>query len=205
MIPVEYRAVIYCKNKRLRRSSNKIWPCIVVFNIIWIRYTRTLLLVFLGNHIRNEVPDLTKRLTPVQMKKVAFTAYLDKKISHLGINHPIPFDKVLINDGNALNVHTGIFLCPQSGVYLFTFNIESVDSRGLIVVKLVIDGVNQLDATASAPSGATRTDAMGGNTAIVRVTAGQSVWVATYDQNDVELWNAGVFRYTSFSGVFLYA
>ena len=71
---------------------------------------------------------------------MAFTAYLNKQVSHLGINHPIPFDKVLINDGNAFNVNTGIFRRPNTGVYLFTFFIESVASRGLIIVKLVIDG-----------------------------------------------------------------
>ena len=56
----------------------------------------------------------------------------------------------------------------------------------------------------SAPRETTRTDGMGGNIAILRVNVGQSVWMATYDQNDVEFWNSDIYRYTSFSGVLLY-
>lgn len=134
-----------------------------------------------------------------QNSRVAFTAYIDKTISHLRINQTVPFNKVLLNDGNAFNVHTGIFSCPHSGVYLFTFNIETY-GNGFIHTKLVVDGENQLDAVTW---GLQSTD-MSGNTAILRITAGQSVWVATYYSNDVELFKTDTYRYTSFSGVLLY-
>ena len=38
---------------------------------------------------------------------VAFTAYVDHKIEHLGIDQPIKYDKVLVNVGSAYNVNTG--------------------------------------------------------------------------------------------------
>ena len=91
-------------------------------------------------------------------------------------------------------------MCPVTGVYLFTFHIES-NRMGEIVAKLVIDGTNQIDAITTAGTGSFE---MGGNTAVVRVSAGQSVWVATYEMNDVTLINDDKLRYTSFSGVLLY-
>ena len=142
--------------------------------------------------------DVRRLLSPVQTTPIAFTAYLDKTISHLGINHVIPFDKVLLNEGNAFNTHTGTFHCPRSGIYLFHFSIES-EHAGVMVAKLVIDGNNQLDGVADGGG-----FDMTSTTAIVRVTAGQSVWVATYQVNDRTLFDTNNFRYTSFSGVLLY-
>ena len=133
-------------------------------------------------------------------QRIAFTAYLDKTVSHLGIDQPIPFNKVLLNDGNSFNNFTGMFRCPVTGVYLFTFWIES-DRLGDIVVKLVIDRANQIDAITTSSNG---TFGMGGNTAIVRVTAGQMAWLAIYTVNDRTIWNQDNYRYTSFSGVLLY-
>ena len=120
-------------------------------------------------------------------------------MSHLRLNQTIPFDKVLLNDGSAFDVQTHKFVCPHSGVYLFTFNIESYGDSYLHT-KLVVDGINQVDAVTW---GVHSTD-MSGNTAILRITTGQSVWVATYYNNDTELFKTDTFRYTSFSGVLLY-
>ena len=39
---------------------------------------------------------------------------------------------------------------------------------------------------------------MSGNTAILRITTGQSVWVATYYRNDTELFKTDSYRYTYF-------
>ena len=145
--------------------------------------------------------DLVRRLTSEQTQKVAFTVYLDRTVSHLRQGQRIPFNKVLLNDGSAFNVQSGAFLCPHTGVYLFTFNINSY-AKGEIDAKLVIDGKNQLDAVASAGTGAYE---MSANTAVLRVTAGQAVWVANHWISDITLVNTDNFRYTSFSGVLLYS
>ena len=93
-----------------------------------------------------------------------------------------------------------MFHCSVTGVYLFTFWIES-NGLGVIVAKLVIDGANQIDAITT---GSSISFDMGGNTVIARVTAGQMVWLATYNENDRTIWNQDNYRYTSFSGVLLY-
>ena len=131
--------------------------------------------------------------------RVAFTAYLDHVVDHLGIDHTIPFDKVLLNDGNGFNVHTGMFQCPRSGVYLFIFYIQSKTQE--VEAKLVVDGNNKIDALTTGTGTGWE---MGGNAALLYVNAGQNVWVATYYDNDVSLRNTDSYRYTSFSGMLLY-
>ena len=162
---------------------------------------RSYSLVFPGKHSGSDIKTYSRRRsTTASPWRIAFTAYLDRTASHLGIDQPIPFNKVLLNDGNTFNNFTGMFHCPVTGVYLFTFHIES-NRMGEIVAKLAIDGANQIDAIATADS---HSFVMGGNTAVVRVAAGQTVWVATYEMNDATLVNDDNLRYTSFSGVLLY-
>ncbi|XP_060605106.1 uncharacterized protein LOC132757737 isoform X2 [Ruditapes philippinarum] len=50
---------------------------------------------------------------------VAFTAILDHEVRNSGIDQTVVFNKVLLNDGNAYNVHTGVFTVPKEGVYMF--------------------------------------------------------------------------------------
>ena len=169
-------------------------------NLLSIHAFRFFILFTVIHRVSATRNDVRRLLSPVQTTPIAFTAYLDKTISHLGINHVIPFDKVLLNEGNAFNTHTGMFHCPRSGIYLFSYSVES-DRNGVIVAKLVIDGSNQLDVITDGTSGQYQ---MAGVTAIVRVTAGQSVWVATYQVNDRTLFDDDNFRYTAFSGVLLY-
>ena len=68
---------------------------------------------------------------------VAFTAYIDHFVYHLGIDQTLIFNQVLFNDGGAYNNASGIFTCPVSGVYLFFFEVGS-DSQRQIVAKLVL-------------------------------------------------------------------
>ena len=141
-----------------------------------------------------------RRQSAIQTQNVAFTVYLDRTVAQLGLGQRIPFNKVLLNDGNGFNAQRGVFVCPRTGVYLFIFNINSY-AKGEIDAKLLIDGKNQLDAVASAGTGVYE---MSGNTAVLRVTVGQSVWVANHWLTKATLVNTDNFRYTSFSGVLLY-
>ena len=175
--------------------------CIVLALCLQIIQNNYSLITVIRKETATRRKDVRRLLAPVQTTQVAFSAYLDKTVPHLGINHVIPFDKVLLNEGNAFNTHTGMFHCPQSGVYLFTFTIES-NSLGVIAAKLIVDGANQVNAaTGGSVHGVYTT---GGATAIVRVLSGQSVWVATYRISDVTLFNEDVMHYTTFSGVLLF-
>ena len=71
---------------------------------------------------------LTERLllqpTTIPVESVAFFAHFSS-ITPAGINHHIlVFDKVITNVGNAYHSHTGTFIAPRSGLYVFTWTIR---------------------------------------------------------------------------------
>jgi len=63
-----------------------------------------------------------------------------QKTSSYGAQGPIPFEVVVVNIGDALNLRTGVFTAPVSGVYFFSFDAysDSGESR----VHLQKNGVN---------------------------------------------------------------
>jgi hypothetical protein len=50
---------------------------------------------------------------------VAFTAHLDKDITVLGVDQPVPFDNVTLNEGNAYDARHAQFRAPFNGTYQF--------------------------------------------------------------------------------------
>lgn len=54
--------------------------------------------------------------------------------AHVVDHHIITFDNVQTNVGNGYNKHTGSFIVPQSGVYVFTWTlvISSTSEVGTI-------------------------------------------------------------------------
>ena len=41
-----------------------------------------------------------------------------------GMTHTLTYDQVLANEGAAFHPISGIFTCPQDGLYLFTFSVR---------------------------------------------------------------------------------
>ena len=157
--------------------------------------------------------DQDKRSAPNQQSKisqrtfistggVAFSAYLSHDVFNMGIGHTVKCDKVLLNEGNSYSPFTGTFTVPKTGVYLLTFSIDAYYNGDTTDVKLVVNNMNIVDARARVIG--VNHDVMGGNTAIVRLTQGESVWLEIYHTNNVELVSPPDFRWTTFSGVFLF-
>ncbi|XP_052791905.1 uncharacterized protein LOC128226047 [Mya arenaria] len=132
------------------------------------------------------------------LANVAFSAYLSHPLSHVT-------NKALLNDGNGYNASTGTFTAPLSGVYMFNFHF---DSRALSFLKLVIDGVNQVDAVANRhvlnDFNDRKAQSMGGNTCIVHVNHGQVVQLRVYETPNSDVASGDTFRLSTFSGVLLY-
>jgi len=134
---------------------------------------------------------------------VAFSVYLSATHEHM-TNEPIKFDRILLNDGGHYNPYTGAFTAPVSGVYVFSFTFDTKTST---FVRLVIDGVNQVDGVANRHVGATgdrQSQNTGGNTCVLRVNHGQAVLVEVYEIADTTINSSNTFRLTSFSGFLLY-
>ena len=133
---------------------------------------------------------------------IAFSAVLKHDIVNMGPGHTIKMDEILVNDGNAYNIHTGIFTVPASGVYLLTFTTNVYHARRHSSTNFVVD--NRAIVSAIIMGSSTTHDVMGGNTAIIRLTGGQTVWLESFDYSDNELDSSSKDRLVTFSGVLLY-
>ncbi|KAL3831364.1 hypothetical protein ACJMK2_023117 [Sinanodonta woodiana] len=141
-------------------------------------------------------PEL--RIRQAANQPVAFSTYITDYVSHLGINQVIKYNGVMTNEGNAYNALTGIFTCPQDGLYLFSFFANSIHGQP-VWVQLMVDDINVSDAVANSPPD--DQDDQGGNVAILRLTTGQLVWTSTHFHSDSTLAGTRDFRHVTFSGV----
>ncbi|XP_071158927.1 uncharacterized protein [Mytilus edulis] len=144
---------------------------------------------------------LYKRLIQAGSGGVAFSVYLDHDTDS-GAQQVLKYNRIITNEGNGYNVHTGSFTCPESGMYLLFF---SIGERGDTIPKgayiyLMVNSVNVIDAAVDSYHNAQ--DLQGGNTVIIRLKAGDVVFtevaVGGHSEGSTGL------RLTSFSGVLLY-
>ncbi|CAC5363975.1 unnamed protein product [Mytilus coruscus] len=73
--------------------------------------------------------------------QVAFHARLRKDLTSIGVNQPIVFDDVTLNNGNAYNSGDGIFITPVAGVYVFALSIMVVREHHIHITLASTDGV----------------------------------------------------------------
>lgn len=66
--------------------------------------------------------SIQQTTAPIDM--VAFYAYLSTNIPASDAHRIIAFDKVVTNVGNAYHPHSGTFIAPRSGLYVFTWTIR---------------------------------------------------------------------------------
>ena len=109
-------------------------------------------------------------------ESVAFFAYFSTHNVAASPHQILPFDKVITNIGNAYHPHSGSFLAPQSGVYVFIWTIR-LDGNNYHTTELLHDN-NVINSIYLNPN-----NAIGGTTAtgtaVVHVKQGEDVLVRT--------------------------
>lgn len=55
---------------------------------------------------------------------IAFYAYMTATIQSVTIQHPLVFDVVKSNVGNGYHAPTGVFIAPETGIYVFTWTMR---------------------------------------------------------------------------------
>ncbi|WAQ99192.1 hypothetical protein MAR_023565, partial [Mya arenaria] len=147
-----------------------------------------------GDNINHDAPT-TLKLPPWLLSRqrlavgnAAISVYLSQSKQHM-TNEAIKFDRILLNDGNVYNTFTGAFTAPLSGIYLFTYHFDSTTSTFVRLVRLVVNGVNEVDAVANphVVSGPRQAQSMGGNTCIIHVSHGQAVQIQVYEIPDTTI------------------
>ncbi|KAH3818163.1 hypothetical protein DPMN_119759 [Dreissena polymorpha] len=95
------------------------------------------------------------------------------------------------------NVHTGIVTIPVTGTYIFSFQFEDWVS-GQMIARLFVDGDHIVDGVVFPADGRSE---QAGNTAILVLRQGQSVWVEMGDSG--RLYGDPKYYLTSFTGALL--
>ncbi|KAL4224121.1 hypothetical protein ACF0H5_017574 [Mactra antiquata] len=129
----------------------------------------------------------------------AFTAVLDHNVAQSGIEQTVIFNKILLNDGNAYNSHTGIFTVPVDGMYMFYLAFASGYAPHRLWMHIVVDGSEKVSGVADTLQ--TNHDAQGTNLALLHLRKGDSVWVTTYFTS---AFIYGLHGFTTFSGMLMY-
>nr|KAG5709826.1 hypothetical protein BaRGS_032650 [Batillaria attramentaria] len=117
-----------------------------------------------------------------------------RMIHTLAASEHVVYDRIFSNIGSAYSSTTGVFTCPQSGLYVF--QIHSLARSGSnLYLKLYHNYQYVLSVW-----GHTDNDfAAAGNSCILQLTKGDEVYVAA-GQDDVQLYGDPTEVYATFSG-----
>lgn len=111
----------------------------------------------------------------VPVDTVAFYAYFSSSF-HVSIAHRIlTFDKVITNVGNAYHPHSGTFIAPRSGLYVFTWTIR-LRYNFYHTTELVVNN-NAVNWVYFYPNG--NVDGSVSGTSVVHVDQGDDVLIRT--------------------------
>ncbi|XP_063417124.1 uncharacterized protein LOC134699463 [Mytilus trossulus] len=132
-------------------------------------------------------------------QKIAFYAYLTKTEVDPGHHHTIIFDTEITNSGNGYNKHTGTFLIPAEGIYVFSFTIVSYHGHR-VPTELVVN--SNVVGSVTADSYSSSLYPVASTIVIVNLKQGDACFLRTapdqsYDIGDI--WSSGWSR-SSFSG-----
>ncbi|KAK3084572.1 hypothetical protein FSP39_015644, partial [Pinctada imbricata] len=138
--------------------------------------------------------------TNSESTRVSFYAHLSKNLAGIGVHHPIVFDTVRYNDGNAYNKVDGEFTANVPGTYFFIWTISARD-RTYMETELVVNGV----VFGHVIGDAADHDDWGVATGfvIVRLNLNDTVWIRSGPVNNGQLTGTG-YGTTSFGGYLLY-
>nr|XP_022297763.1 uncharacterized protein LOC111107086 [Crassostrea virginica] len=92
--------------------------------------------------LRTETP--LKRLLPTGIRVpedvIAFYAYLTTSEINPGAHHFVVYDHVVTNSGNGYSKHTGAFVAPRTGFYVFSWT-TFVDPHSYFPMELTLNSV----------------------------------------------------------------
>ncbi|XP_061177073.1 uveal autoantigen with coiled-coil domains and ankyrin repeats-like [Saccostrea echinata] len=121
--------------------------------------------------------QLSERLlSPPTINSIAFYSYMSQKTPTISVQYSLRFDVVKTNVGNGYHSATGVFIVPETGIYVFTWTIrvlgDNYHSTQLMVNTDVL-GVIHVNAGGGGNLGGT-------GTVVAHVNAGDDIFVRTH-------------------------
>lgn len=135
--------------------------------------------------------------TTLPIEKVAFYAYFSSDMPTSGAAHHIlNFETVITNVGNAYFPHSGTFIAPRSGIYVFTWTIRqqgnNYHTTELLVNNKVVNSMHLNPASTI--------DGSGTGTAVVQINERDDVFVRTGSSHNYGSIISSGFGRSSFAG-----
>ncbi|XP_045187626.2 uncharacterized protein LOC123545367 [Mercenaria mercenaria] len=173
---------------------------------VWVRVNgnlgtsvRHLFTTFSGYLLWETGASQTAVSTNANSINVAFHSYLGKNINDLESKQTIPFDKLLLNEGDGYENNTRHeFTCPVDGIYMFQSSVFS--NFGAIETEIVKDGDQFVRIYAAASGESNLQHDQGFNAGIIHCNKGQNVWVQARQGASIMQ-----YQYTTFSGYLMWA
>ncbi|KAH3791914.1 cerebellin-3-like [Dreissena polymorpha] len=128
---------------------------------------------------------------------VAFSAMKSASQGHLGVNQNIIFEQVLTNEGGGYHPNHGVFIAPQSGVYVMSSAIMT-SANGRFHAAIVHNGNMVAHIYGHGDSGLYD---QGSQTIVIKLNAEDEVAVQNFDFPDITIFG---YLYSSFSGYLLW-
>ncbi len=118
------------------------------------------------------------------VKSVPVYFYVQKGTTFDLTNTPIPFEQVVNNVGNAMNIETGIFTAPVTGTYFFALSgmvdftyPDSSTTRREIAIALYVNG-NEIGVALSDEVGTVEQFGTYDMESTLNLKSGDQVWMA---------------------------
>lgn len=129
---------------------------------------------------------------------VAFTAVADASINSLSRGQKLVFETPILNHGNGYHEQLGVFIAPETGIYIFSVTVMCQDGRW-IESNLMQNGNVIARISATEQSGVDQ----GAVTVAISAVAADEVWVdVDWPESGAKYYGG---RYTLFSGFLLTA
>ncbi|XP_045177394.1 caprin-2-like [Mercenaria mercenaria] len=123
-----------------------------------------------------------RQLTSPGTHRVAFSSFLSSTMNNLGYQQTIPFDQVLLNEGQSFNTVSHSFICPVNGIYMFQSSLLC-DQGDHTETEIVKDGSVLARQYSSGDRRITSVFGQGFNSATVRCNKGEMVWIRIRGHN----------------------
>jgi hypothetical protein len=88
------------------------------------------------------ITDKQKRIGYADIKSASVHFYVQRSSNFNTMLTPIPYDLARLNEGNAMNLTTGVFTAPRTGIYFFSFTgLAHFYTARVLGVGLYVNGV----------------------------------------------------------------